>query len=92
MTSNNRLRRASDSAWRRVDEEVAIISMEANRIRLLNPVGSFVWERCDGATIDELVTEVCKIYQIDTATARRDVTAFVDDLIERGLVRTEVVA
>jgi Coenzyme PQQ synthesis protein D (PqqD) len=92
MTSNKKLRRASDSAWRRVDEEVAIISMEANRIRLLNPVGSFVWERCDGATIDELVAQVCEIYQIDAATARHDVTAFVDDLIQRGLVSTEVAA
>lgn len=80
------LHRAPDAAWRRVDDQVAIISLGANRVRVLNDVGSFVWERCDGATVDGLVTAVCGAFDVDEPTARRDVTAFVDDLLNRGML------
>ncbi|MFO0649705.1 MAG: PqqD family protein [Polyangiales bacterium] len=89
MNPQSRLRRSADTAWRRVDDEVAIISMDANRIRLLNAVGSFLWERCDGATVGELVDAVCARYDIDTETAARDVEAFVTDLEGRGLLSSE---
>ncbi len=90
MNPQSRLRRAADTAWRRVDNEVAIISMDANRIRLLNPVGSFLWERCEGATVGELISAVCARYEVDGETAARDVEAFVVDLEGRGLLSREV--
>jgi hypothetical protein len=89
MTPTTRVRRARDTAWRRVEDEVAIISMEANRIRLLNRVGAFLWERCEDATVAELVDALCARFEIDAETARRDVEAFVEDLRGRGLVATE---
>lgn len=89
MTITPRLRRAPDAAWRRIDDEVAIISMEANRVRLLNRVGSFLWERCDGRTQSELVAEVCERYEVDHETAARDVAGFVEDLTRRGLLAEE---
>lgn len=89
MNPSTRLRRAADTAWRRVEDEVAIISMDANRIRLLNMVGSFLWERCDGATVGDLVEAVCARYEVDPDTARRDVAAFVEDLRGRGLLTLE---
>jgi pyrroloquinoline quinone biosynthesis protein D len=89
MNPPDRLRRAADAAWRRVEDEVAVISMDANRIRLLNRIGSFLWERCEGATVDELAEAVCARYEVDAQTARRDVAAFVDDLRARGLVTLE---
>jgi Coenzyme PQQ synthesis protein D (PqqD) len=90
MNPQSRLRRSADTAWRRVDDEVAIISMDANRIRMLNAVGSFLWERCDGATVGELVEALCARYDVDGDTAARDVAAFVSDLEGRGLLSTEV--
>ncbi len=89
MNPPDRLRRSADTAWRRVDDEVAVISMDANRIRLLNRIGSFLWERCEGATVHELAEAVCARYEVDAETARRDVDAFVDDLRARGLVTLE---
>ncbi len=89
MNAQTRLRRAGDVAWRRIEDEVAIISMDANRIRLLNRVGSFLWERCDGASVGELVDAVCARYEVDADTARRDVAAFVEELQGRGLLAVE---
>jgi hypothetical protein len=89
MTPTTRVQRARDTAWRRVEDEVAIISMDANRIRLLNRVGSFLWERCDNATVGELVDALCARYDVDADTARRDVDVFIEDLRGRGLLSLE---
>ena len=89
MTAGVRFRHAPDTAWRRVDDQAAIISMDANRILMLNPVGAFLWERCDGATLDELTLSLCERYGLDRDTASRDAASFLDDLKRRGMIREE---
>lgn len=86
MNSDVILRHSTDVAWRRIDGLVAIISIEANRVRLLNRVGSFLWERCDGRTPEALVGDTCARFEVAEATARRDIEEFVDDLMSRGLI------
>ncbi len=85
------VRRAADTVWRWVDDQVTIISLDVNRVRLLNPVGGFLWERCDAATEAELVDALCAQYGIARAQAERDVAHFVADLCQRGLVSVETV-
>ncbi|MBI5516567.1 MAG: PqqD family protein [Deltaproteobacteria bacterium] len=86
LPQHRTLHRAPGAAWRFIDAQVAIISADVNRIRLLNQVGSFVWERCEGATVPALVDAVCAAYTVDRLEAERDVGAFVEDLLRRGLV------
>lgn len=82
------LRHSPDVAWRRIDGLVAIISLEANRVRLLNRVGSFLWERCDGRTPNALVDDTCARFEVAEDRARSDIAVFVDDLVSRGLITT----
>jgi pyrroloquinoline quinone biosynthesis protein D len=91
MNAQSTLHHASDAVWRRYDDQVAVISLDASRVRLFNAVGSFLWERCDGATLDQMVAAVCAQFTVDEATARVDVQGFVDDLVERGLLRPAAV-
>jgi hypothetical protein len=88
MSAQRTIHHAGDAVWRRYDDQVAVISLEESRVRLLNEVGSFLWERCDGATIDQIVAAVCERFAVDEATARADVVAFIDDLAARGLLRS----
>ncbi len=85
------VRRAADAVWRWVDDQVTIISLEVNRVRLLNQVGGFLWERCDAATEAELVDALCERYGVARAQAERDVAQFVADLRQRGLLSVETV-
>lgn len=80
------LHHSPDAAWRRIDGQVAIISLDANRVRLLNGVGSYLWEHCDGRTPAQLVDDTCARFEVDPEVARREVTAFLDDLLGRGLI------
>lgn len=51
----------------------------------LNEVGSFVWERLDGTRGPAaLAREVTDAFDVDGATARRDVDAFVALLVGAG--------
>jgi hypothetical protein len=86
MSPHATLHHSPDVAWRRIDGLVAIISLDANRVRLLNRVGSFLWERCDGRTHGELVDDTCAQFTVDAEVARRDIADFVDDLRGRGLI------
>lgn len=86
MNSQRTVHHVGDVVWRRYDDQVAVISLETSRVRLFNAVGSFLWERCNGATLDQMVAAVCGRFVVDEATARADVESFLDDLITRGLI------
>lgn len=81
-----RVFRSSDATWRAFDGEVTIISLTQNRLRQLNEVGSMVWAVCDGRPVREVIDEVARRYQIETARARADVAIFLEDLRSRGLI------
>ncbi len=87
MNAQRTVHHARDAVWRRYDDQVAVISLDTSRVRLFNAVGSFLWERCDGSTIDQLVAAVRERFAVDEATAHADVVAFLDDLVARGLLR-----
>lgn len=84
-----RIRRSPTAAWREIDGQVAVVSTDVNRVRLLNAVGSFVWIQCEEKTLDELVDAVAARYRIDRDRATVDVQSFVDDLSARGMIALE---
>jgi hypothetical protein len=89
ISASKRVHRSPHAAWREVDGEVAIISTDVSRVRLLNRVGGFVWRLCDGRAVDALVEGVREHYGLAEDIARRDVETFVEDLNARGLVVLE---
>ena len=86
MNQNEILRHSPDAAWRRIDGLVAIVSLGANRVRLLNRVGSFLWERCDGRPTHALVHDLTEHFEVSEEQARQDLGAFIVDLEARGLI------
>lgn len=85
-TAMGRIIRSPQAVWREIDGQVAIVSIDQSRVRLLNATGGFVWARCEGATATDLVAAVTEKFGIDAERARRDVEAFLVDLEKRGLI------
>ena len=55
--------------------------LDLNMMIKLNDTGRFLWEKLQkDTTLDELVDEVLKSYEIDEADARRYVKSFVEEL------------
>lgn len=60
---------------------------ESNGLFLLTEVGAFLWDLLPEAKDTEaLVTAVCGEYDIDQATAREDIQAFLKKLATMGIL------
>jgi len=52
----------------------------------LNFLGTEIWKRCNGRELDEVVTELLERFEVDEETLRMDVTAFLEELAEKGFI------
>ena len=81
------LSRSPKTAWRVIEGEAVILSLDTKAFRGLNPVGSRVWELIDGRrSVDEIVEVVVREFDVTREQAAADVQAFVRELLDKGLV------
>jgi len=67
--------------------EAVIITPAENMVRMLNPVGSRIWELADGTrTVEEIAQTLTGEFEVALAKARAHTTAFVDVLAAKGLL------
>jgi hypothetical protein len=76
-------------AARKVAGEMVVLAADDSSLFVLNEVGTSIWEAADGRrSIDDLADGVCRDYDIDRETARRDVETFVEALVAAGVLAT----
>jgi hypothetical protein len=79
--------KAPTTASRIIEGEAVILSLDTKVLRGLNPVGSRVWELIDGQrSVEEIVGLVVQEFDVALQEAAGDVQAFVQELLDRGLV------
>ena len=79
--------RSPATAWRLIEGEAVILSMDTKVFRGLNAVGSRVWELIDGRrSLDEIARLIVDEFQVAPDVAAHDVGAFVEKLLAKGLV------
>ena len=72
---------------RLVDGEMVLVHPAQGKIRVLNRVGTRLWELADGRrSVDEMANAIAAEYGVDLARARSDALAFCADLVERGVL------
>lgn len=80
--------RETSVAYRIFGSDAVLISTNTNTVRMLNPIGSFVWHLCDGSrAVDELTSYLINLYDLADAEAEGTLTHFLDDLHQRQLIR-----
>jgi hypothetical protein len=79
--------RNPQTAWRVYDGEAVILLAENSTLNTLNAVGTLIWEVSDGKTpVSAIVARICEEFVVEPGEARRDATAFIEKLCERGLL------
>lgn len=79
--------RSPATAWRTIEGEAVILSLDTKVFRGLNAVGSRVWELIDGRrSVDEIARVIAGEFRVASDAAARDVRAFVEQLLAKGLV------
>ena len=89
ITDGQMLQRQPNMVFSHIDDEVVMMSIEAGEYYGLNPVASRIWELLEkphtfGRLIDLLMLE----FDIDKSTCQKDVTNFLNQLVDKGLVIT----
>lgn len=78
---------APNAVWRALDKKAVIVSTQSGKVQVLNEVGKTVWQLINGQNSLTRITEtVADKYQIPKTLAQQDVTHFVDELAQKGLV------
>jgi hypothetical protein len=73
--------------WRRVDDTLVVLDLDASAYLAINDAGSVVWERlAEGATRSELLVAMLDVFDVDEPTASADLDQFLGDLDSRGLL------
>jgi coenzyme PQQ synthesis protein D (PqqD) len=71
----------------RIEEETVLLDLDSGLYFALNEVGARVWELCDGdRSLDDIVAVVTSEYDVDTKTARADVTELLEQLAGERLL------
>lgn len=91
VTPSSSIRPHPDVVWRDVDGEVVILNVVTGQYFGLDAVGSQVWILLqsagqDGLDLQALSALVTQQFEVDAATAERDLAALVEDLIAQQLL------
>jgi hypothetical protein len=71
-----------------VDEEVVVLSVRAGAYFGFNRVGTEIWNMLtEPRRVGQILDSLSQAHDVDADTMTRDVTRFLQDLIERRLVR-----
>jgi hypothetical protein len=72
---------------REVGGETVLLHLETRLYFTLDEIGTVAWQRLtEGAGLDRIVEQVVAAYDVDAATARRDLEELVGELVEAGLL------
>lgn len=74
-------------AWRRVEQELVLFDERDGSYHALNAVASAVWRALDaGFTLEAITNALAVRYQAPPDEITRDVAAFVDAALAKGLL------
>ena len=52
----------------------------------LNILATEIWKRCDGKTLDEIVSELAGIFDVEPEVLKKDAAAFLEEMRGKGLI------
>ncbi len=82
--------RRGELEWREVERQILALDLNDSHYLRINRTGRELWTALlEGATRVELAERLMKKYGIDPERAESDVSTFVDQLDERGLIVRE---
>lgn len=76
--------------WRQVDENTVIVTPQSGKMRVLNGVGSTIWQLlADDQPPEVIVVHLVAHYAVSAEQAQADLDRFLADLTERNLLYWE---
>jgi GeoRSP system PqqD family protein len=55
----------------------------------LNILGTEIWKRCDGRSVEEIVSELTEQFDVETDVLKEDTLTFLSELQQKGFILYE---
>jgi GeoRSP system PqqD family protein len=84
-----------EKAYKGLDtgEDVAEIGtsiiLYQGKMHSLNILGTEIWKLCDGRTLDDIVSELQKSFDVEEEVLREDISEFLKNMKDEGLINEE---
>lgn len=73
--------------YRIIDREGILVNPDKGNVIHLNETAAEIWKAIDGKhTVEELVEQVCDVFDVDEQIARKDVAEFLKELVENNAI------
>lgn len=73
--------------WRQVDENTVVVTPQSGQMRVLNGVGSTIWQLlADNQSKEAIIAHLVAHYTVTVEQASIDLDKFLAELEERGLL------
>ncbi len=83
-------KRNPDAAFRIIDGEAIVVLPDRGEVKVLNNVGSRIWELIDGSvTVNQISEKICQEYEVKVDKALSDVLDFIKELSDNGMLANE---
>lgn len=87
LTPDTVVARGTSHVETEVADQIMMMSIEQGKYYALEGTAKAIWQRLtEPTTIGDLVAGLVEDYDVDPAQCQADVTAFLQDMIENGLV------
>lgn len=84
---SSQFRSRRDVRFRIIDREAVVLRQEAGETLVLNEVGARTLELlADGGSLEQAVTTMLSEFEVEAEQLERDVSAFVDELVNDGVL------
>jgi len=79
--------KANDTIHRKLGDEAVAVNLHNKFFYNLDPVGTFIWDRCDGRhSLAQIAEALVKEYEVEPEVARRDCEQFIQELVQEGIL------
>ncbi|MGB3654490.1 MAG: PqqD family protein [Rivularia sp. (in: cyanobacteria)] len=83
----NQISISENALSQEVNGEIVILHFESESYYTLDTVGTKFWQLfTDSDSVETVIQQLVKFYTVDEVALRRDVTKFVEELVEEGLL------
>ncbi len=65
------------------------IILYSGKMHSLNVLGTEIWKLCDGRSVDDIVSELLKSFDVEEDVLRNDVSEFLKQMKNEGLINEE---
>jgi hypothetical protein len=89
MTEGNQIPKKNESLHERIiGDEVIVLSSEGNELHTFEGSARFIWGMLNGVrTVDDILALITEEYQVEAATAARDLDNFLEELRRLSLIK-----